>query len=171
MLGPLAPEDHGNITAALKQSDHVVSMSLTVPKWLLDNLSTISDGLTRFRNKCGEEGNTTCWERTVRCPPSICFSILCRRDVVVFALVLSLRLSPRPPSVSPCPSPPLRLVQTLQPPTSSPTLAQPFPVCSSHLPFAPPIYRPVHFGPFASPSSVSLTLPALILATHVRRVL
>jgi hypothetical protein len=82
------------------------------------------------------------------------------RKVFVFALALSLSLaSPsRPPSRSapPCPSASFHPHFIHLP--HCPPLAQPFPVCSSHPPFAPPIYRPVHFGPLASPSSV---LPCL----------
>jgi hypothetical protein len=43
MLNPPAPEDDENIMAALKQSDRVGSISLTVTNSLLKNLSTISE--------------------------------------------------------------------------------------------------------------------------------
>ncbi len=42
-LDPLAPEDEENIMAALRQSDRVGSISLTVTNSLLENLSTISE--------------------------------------------------------------------------------------------------------------------------------
>ncbi len=43
MLDPPAPEDEENIMAALKQSDRVYSITLTVTNSLLENLSTISE--------------------------------------------------------------------------------------------------------------------------------
>ena len=43
MLDPPAPEDEENIMAALKQSDHVGSISLTIIDTLLKHLSTISE--------------------------------------------------------------------------------------------------------------------------------
>ena len=43
MLDPPAPEDEDNIIAALKQSDRVSSISLTVTSSLLEKLSTISE--------------------------------------------------------------------------------------------------------------------------------
>ena len=43
MLDPPAPEDEENIMAALKQSDHVGSISLTIIDTLLKRLSTISE--------------------------------------------------------------------------------------------------------------------------------
>lgn len=48
MLGPPAPEDQWNIMAALKQSDRVVSISLTVTNWLLEGLSTISEPFSKL---------------------------------------------------------------------------------------------------------------------------
>jgi hypothetical protein len=42
-LNPPAPEDEENIMAALKQSDRVNSISLTVTETLVENLSTISE--------------------------------------------------------------------------------------------------------------------------------
>ena len=42
MLDPPAPEDDDNIIAALKQSDRVISVSLTLTNSLLEKLSTIS---------------------------------------------------------------------------------------------------------------------------------
>ena len=42
MLDPPAPEDNDNIIAALKQSDRVISVSLTLTNSLLEKLSTIS---------------------------------------------------------------------------------------------------------------------------------
>jgi hypothetical protein len=48
MLGPPAPEDQENIMAALKQSDRVVSISLTVTNWLLEGLSTISEPFSKL---------------------------------------------------------------------------------------------------------------------------
>ena len=43
LLDPPAPEDEENIMAALKQSDRVGSISLTITNSLLENLSTISE--------------------------------------------------------------------------------------------------------------------------------
>ena len=43
LLYPPAPEDEENIMAALKQSDRVGSVSLTITNSLLENLSTISE--------------------------------------------------------------------------------------------------------------------------------
>ena len=43
LLYPPAPEDEENIMAALKQSDRVGSVSLTITNLLLENLSTISE--------------------------------------------------------------------------------------------------------------------------------
>ena len=48
MLDPPAPEDEENIKAALKHSDRVHSISLTVTKSLLANLSTISETCSRL---------------------------------------------------------------------------------------------------------------------------
>jgi hypothetical protein len=42
-LDPLAPEDHENIIAALRQSGRVSSISLTVSSLLLEKLSEISE--------------------------------------------------------------------------------------------------------------------------------
>ena len=41
MLNPPAPEDDDNIICALKQSDHVSAVSLTLTNALLEKLSTI----------------------------------------------------------------------------------------------------------------------------------
>jgi hypothetical protein len=48
MLGTPSSEDEENIVAALKQSDHVRSISLTVTSSLVERLSTISKSLTEL---------------------------------------------------------------------------------------------------------------------------
>ena len=48
MLGSPAPEDEENIKAALEQSERVHSITLTVTKSLLENLSTISEPCSRL---------------------------------------------------------------------------------------------------------------------------
>ncbi len=50
MLDPPAPEDEDNIMAALKQSDRVSSISLTVTSSLLEQLSTISEPFSELEN-------------------------------------------------------------------------------------------------------------------------
>jgi hypothetical protein len=47
-LNPPAPEDDENIVAALKQSDHVRSISLTVTSSLMEKLSTITKSFTEL---------------------------------------------------------------------------------------------------------------------------
>jgi hypothetical protein len=48
VLGPPAPEDEENIVAALKQSDHVRSITLTLTSSLVEKISTISEPFTEL---------------------------------------------------------------------------------------------------------------------------
>ena len=48
-LGPPTPEDEDNIIAALKQSDRVISISLTISTSLLDKLSTIEGAFSELQ--------------------------------------------------------------------------------------------------------------------------
>jgi hypothetical protein len=49
-LGPPAPEDEDNIMAALKQSDRVISIRLTITSSLLEKLSTIKAGFSKLQD-------------------------------------------------------------------------------------------------------------------------
>ena len=50
MLDPPAPEDEDNIIAALKQSDRVISISLTVTSSLLEKMGTIAEPFSKLED-------------------------------------------------------------------------------------------------------------------------